>query len=101
MARRARWRLHLRTLEYNDAIEAPPADRDPVEYFLYDIRQGYCDYYATAMAVMLRSLGIPARVVSGYAEGEYNDEAGFYLITERDAHTWVEVFFPALWLDRV
>ena len=60
--------------EYNDAIEAPPEGRDPVEYFLYDIRQGYCDYYATSMALMLRSLGVPARVVSGYAEGFYNDE---------------------------
>ncbi len=91
--------LRLRTIEYNDAIEAPPPERDPVEYFLYDIRQGYCDYYATSMAVMLRSVGIPARVVSGYAEGSYIQEGeyqgfGYYFITERDAHTWVEVFFP-------
>ncbi len=92
--------LRLRTIEYNDAIEAPPPERDPVEYFLYDIRQGYCDYYATSMAVMLRSVGIPARVVSGYAEGSYIQEgeyqgSGYYFITEaRRAHTWVEVFFP-------
>ena len=59
--------------EYNDAIEAAAEGRDPVEYFLYDIHQGYCDYYATSMAVMLRSLGIPARMVSGYAEGFYDD----------------------------
>ena len=97
--------LRLRTIEYNDAIEAPPPERDPVEYFLYDIRQGYCDYYATSMAVMLRSVGIPARVVSGYAEGSYIQEGeyqgfGYYFITERDAHTWVEVFFPEYgWIE--
>ena len=90
----------LRSFEYNDDIEAPPPDRDPVEYFLYDIRTGYCDYYATSMAVMLRSLGIPARVVSGYAEGQYDPESAMFFITERDAHTWVEVFFPGYgWIE--
>ncbi len=90
----------LRGYTYNDAISAPPPDADPVEYFLYDIKEGYCDYYATAMAVMLRSLGIPARVVSGYAEGTYDEETGLFYITERDAHTWVEVYFPGLgWIE--
>ncbi len=84
---------YLRQIPYNDNIAAPPPDRDPVEYFLYDIREGYCDYYATAMVVMLRSLGIPARAVSGYAEGAYDEESRLYYVTERDAHTWVEVFF--------
>jgi transglutaminase-like putative cysteine protease len=91
---------HLRSIPYNDDIEAPPPDRDPVEYFLYDIRQGYCDYYATAMVVMLRSLGIPARAVSGYAEGRYDEESRLYYITERDAHTWVEVYFSGYgWIE--
>jgi transglutaminase-like putative cysteine protease len=90
----------LRSYTYNDDIAAPPPDRDPVEYFLYDIREGYCDYYATAMVVMLRSLGIPARAVSGYAEGRYDEETRVYYITERDAHTWVEVFFPGYgWIE--
>ncbi|MCC6165895.1 MAG: hypothetical protein IT329_01585 [Caldilineaceae bacterium] len=88
------------TIPYNDNIEAPPPDRDPVEYFLYDIREGYCDYYATAMVVMLRSLGIPSRVVSGYAEGVYDPEIGLFTVTERDAHTWVEVYFPGYgWIE--
>lgn len=92
--------IHLRGYEYNDAIEAPPEGRDPVEYFLYDIQQGYCDYYATSMALMLRSIGVPARVVSGYAEGFYNDETGEYVVTQSDAHTWVEVFFPDFgWIE--
>jgi transglutaminase-like putative cysteine protease len=91
---------YLRSYTYNDNIEAPPPDRDPVEYFLYDIRQGYCDYYATSMVVMLRSLGIPARAVSGYAEGRYDEESHLFYITERDAHTWVEVYFPGYgWIE--
>ncbi len=91
---------YLRTFEYNDEIDAPPPDRDPVEYFLYDIKQGYCDYYATSMAVMLRSLGIPARVVSGYAEGVYDPDSMLFFISERDAHTWVEAFFPGYgWIE--
>jgi len=91
----------LRTnYQYNEEISAPPPDRDPVEYFLYEIRQGYCDYYATSMAVMLRSLGIPARTVSGYAEGVFDEEIEQYLVTERDAHTWVEVYFPDFgWIE--
>jgi transglutaminase-like putative cysteine protease len=91
---------YLRSYTYNDDIEAPPPDRDPVEYFLYDIREGYCDYYASAMVVMLRSLGIPARTVSGYAEGRYDEESRLYYISERDAHTWVEVYFPGYgWIE--
>ena len=91
---------YLRTIPYNDAIPAPPAGVDPLEYFLFDLQQGYCDYYATAMAMMLRSVGVPARAVSGYAEGIYDQEAGVYFITERDAHTWVEVFFPEYgWIE--
>lgn len=91
---------YLRSFKYNDSIAAPPPNRDPIEYFLYDIKQGYCDYYATSMVMMLRSLGVPARAVSGYAEGHYNEETGLYSITERDAHTWVEVFFPTYgWIE--
>lgn len=91
---------YLRGFEYDDKIPAPGPDQDPVEYFLFDIKRGYCDYYATAMAVMLRSLGIPARTASGYAEGTLDEESGVYLITERDAHTWVEVYFPQLgWIE--
>jgi hypothetical protein len=91
---------YLRTYTYNDAIPAPAADQDPIEYFLYEIREGYCDYYASAMALMLRSIGIPARTVSGYAEGRYDEESRLYYITERDAHTWVEAYFPGYgWIE--
>lgn len=91
---------YLRTIPYTDTIAAPAEGVDPVEYFLFDIRTGYCDYYATAMATMLRTLGIPARTASGYAEGTYDEESGLYYTTERDAHTWVEVYFPLYgWIE--
>lgn len=85
---------YLRQFTYNEFIQAPPPERDVVDYFLFTSRQGYCNYYASAMAVMLRSMGIPARVVSGYSRGEYDAESGVYRIRESDSHTWVEVFFP-------
>lgn len=85
---------------YNEEIEAPAEGVDPVEYFLFDIQEGYCDYYATSMVMMLRSLGIPSRAVSGYAEGTFDEESEVYVITEKDAHTWVEVFFPGYgWVE--
>ena len=90
----------LRTFAYDEGIKAPAPDQDPLEYFLFDIQSGYCDYYASAMAAMLRSQGIPARAASGYAEGTYDPEIGSYLVTERDAHTWVEVYFPQYgWIE--
>jgi transglutaminase-like putative cysteine protease len=91
---------YLRTIPYDDAIAAPPPDADPIEYFLFTIREGYCDYYATSMAMMLRTQGVPARTASGYAEGIFDDESLLYFVSERDAHTWVEVFFPGLgWVE--
>jgi hypothetical protein len=65
-----------------------------VDYFLFDSRQGYCDYYASALAVMARAVGIPTRLVSGYTRGEYNSISDVYLVRELNAHTWVEIYFP-------
>ena len=90
----------LRRIPYDDHIEAPPPGTDPVAYFLFDVQRGYCDYYATAMVVMLRTLGVPARLAAGYAEGAYDREADRFLITEADAHSWVEVYFGELgWIE--
>jgi hypothetical protein len=85
---------YLRGITYDDKIPAPGAGVDPLEYFLFEIQRGYCDYYASAMATMLRSVGIPARTASGYAEGSYDEESNLYYVTASDAHTWVEVYFP-------
>jgi transglutaminase-like putative cysteine protease len=92
---------YLRTaITYNEQIPQPPADRDRVDYFLFDSRQGYCDYYASAMVVMARSVGIPARLASGYAHGEYSPTANVYHVRGTDAHAWVEVFFPRYgWIE--
>ena len=87
-------------LTYNEKITAPPSDRDPVEWFLFDMKEGYCTYYATAMATMLRSLGLPARMAAGFSQGEFDANLGQYVVRERDAHTWVEVFFPGYgWIE--
>ena len=77
------------------------AGQDGVDYFLFDVKEGYCDYYASAMVVMLRSVGVPARFVVGYTPGqlkptnEQNDEGDQYRILERNAHAWPEVYFPS------
>jgi transglutaminase-like putative cysteine protease len=85
---------YLRGLTYDEQIPFPPDDRDRVDWFLFDLRRGYCDYFASAMAVMLRSQGVPARLVSGYAGGELNAETGVFEVRQNIAHTWVEVYFP-------
>jgi transglutaminase-like putative cysteine protease len=85
---------YLRTIPYNDLISAPPTGRDGVDYFLFDNRQGYCDYYASALAVMARAVGIPARLASGYTRGEYHSASNAYRVRELNAHTWVEIYFP-------
>jgi protein-glutamine gamma-glutamyltransferase len=71
-----------------------PVPDDPIAYFLFTRKQGHCEYFASAMAVMLRSIGIPARIVNGFRTGEYNDVTGSYIIRARDAHSWVEAYFP-------
>jgi protein-glutamine gamma-glutamyltransferase len=67
---------------------------DPLAYFLFVKRAGHCEYFASAMTVMLRALGIPARYVTGFLPGEYNDVGKDFIIRGSDAHSWVEVYFP-------
>ena len=75
-----------------DLTGPPPAD--PLANFLFARRAGHCEYFASAMAVMLRSVGVPARYATGFFAGEYNDVGRDYIIRESDAHAWVEVYFP-------
>ncbi len=79
---------------YQEMIPEPPEGQDPVDWLLFDYKQGYCNYYASAMIVMLRSLGIPARMAAGFAQGTYDASLQQFVVEERDAHTWVEVYFP-------
>ena len=67
---------------------------DPLARFLFERKKGHCEYFASSMTMMLRMLGIPARVVNGFRGGEYNDLTGSYIVREKDAHSWVEVYFP-------
>jgi hypothetical protein len=69
---------------------------DPLADFLFRRKEGHCEYFASAMAVMMRSLGVPARIVNGFRTGEYNPVTGNYIIRARDAHSWVEVYLPAV-----
>jgi protein-glutamine gamma-glutamyltransferase len=69
-------------------------DGDPVADFLFNTRQGHCEYFASAMVLMLRSRRVPARLVNGFQTGEYNEAADVYTVRQSDAHSWVEVYFP-------
>ncbi|MEI7772140.1 MAG: transglutaminase domain-containing protein, partial [Chloroflexales bacterium] len=91
---------YLRALRYNEQIPGPPAGVEPVDWFLFTQREGYCDYYASSMVVMLRSLGVPARWVQGYAGGVFNAERGVYEVRENVAHSWPEVYFPEFGWER-
>jgi protein-glutamine gamma-glutamyltransferase len=74
--------------------------QNTVEFFLFEAKKGYCEHFATAMAVMCRSIGIPARVAVGFDTGEYNSLTGYYEVSGRDAHAWVEVYFPVFgWIE--
>ena len=90
-----------REIEYvNPLPEAIPEGVDPLEWVLFDSKQGFCNYYATAEVLMLRSLGIPARMAVGFAEGEFDPETFVYTVQSRDAHAWPEVFFPGIgWIE--
>jgi hypothetical protein len=68
--------------------------RDPLANFLFERKRGHCEYFASSMAVMLRALGIPSRIVTGFRGGEFNDLTGQYVLRASDAHSWVEAYFP-------
>jgi transglutaminase-like putative cysteine protease len=70
------------------------SELDPLDDFLFERKTGNCEYFATAMAVLLRAAGVPARVVNGFQRGEWNDVGRYFAVRQRDAHSWVEVFFP-------
>jgi hypothetical protein len=79
---------------YSQQLGHVPAGRDPVDWFLFDVKIGYCEQFATAETLMLRSLGIPARLATGYSTGSYDPVLDQSVVRERDAHAWVEVWFP-------
>lgn len=88
------------TYPYDFAVDPAPENRDAVDYFLFDSARGACGHYASAMAVMLRSVGVPARVVTGYAMGEYDPARSAFRVPVSAAHAWVEVYFSGYgWVE--
>lgn len=77
---------------YDLTVSPPPQNRDVTDFFLFELKRGYCTYHSTAMVVMLRSAGIPARWVTGFTTGRYSSEKGGYEVRNSDAHAWVEVY---------
>lgn len=80
--------------QFGYTLEQKAGGVDPLADFLFDKREGHCEYFATAMAVMLRTQGIATRVVNGFSRGDYNDAANVFVVRQRHAHSWVEVYFP-------
>jgi protein-glutamine gamma-glutamyltransferase len=80
---------------YSYTLQLPGVNApDQLAYFLFDRKKGHCEYFATAMTIMLRTRGIPARVVNGFRGGEFNSVNGSYIVREQDAHSWVEAYYP-------
>ena len=85
---------YLRT-HFGYTLQLPRTEaKDPIANFLFERKQGHCEYFASSMAVMLRTLGIPSRVVNGFRSDEFNDITGNYVVRAKDAHAWVEAYFP-------
>ena len=85
---------YLRTFTYSTSLPSLPDNIDRVDYLLFTLKRGYSAYFSTTMVVMLRSIGVPAREVTGYAVGSFDPKTGSYLVKESNAHGWVEAFFP-------
>jgi len=86
-------------IKYSINVEAPPAGQDSLNWFLFDSKTGFCNYYATAEVILLRSAGIPARMVVGFAQGEF-ETPDYYSVRQRDTHAWPEAYFPGVgWVE--
>ncbi|HEY2961438.1 MAG TPA: DUF3488 and transglutaminase-like domain-containing protein [Pyrinomonadaceae bacterium] len=90
-AKAIEWQLQR---DYGYSLQMKAGGPDPLADFLFNVKAGHCEYFATAMAVLLRTHGVAARVVNGFLPGEYNEAAGAYTVRQSDAHSWVEVYFP-------
>ena len=83
------------THNFRYSLDAPLTEQDqPLEEFLFTRKTGYCEHYATAMVIMLRTIGIPARLVTGFLATEWNEYGNYYVVRQQDAHAWVEVHLP-------
>jgi len=91
---------YLRTFPYTLNVQPPPPGRDAADYFLFDLKKGYCDYYASAMVVLARAAGLPSRIVVGYVSNEYDPSKAAYIVRRKDQHSWAEVYFQGIgWIE--
>jgi transglutaminase-like putative cysteine protease len=85
-------------MRYVTDIPPAPNGTDPIEWFLFDYKKGFCNYYASAEVLLLRSAGIPARLAVGFAQGQRQNDS--YIVRKRDSHAWPEVYFPGIgWVE--
>lgn len=87
---------YLRRYPYSLEVPAPPENQDVVNYFLFEQKEGFCDYYATSMVVLARAAGLPARFVIGYTSGEYDYLNARYIVRASHAHSWAEIYFSGI-----
>ncbi len=85
---------NLKRLPYSVKMNPPPFDADGIDHFLFVERRGYSEYFASSMAVMLRSVGVPARVAVGYTTGDQTEIPNLFAVRDSHSHAWVEVYFP-------
>ncbi|NIM95458.1 MAG: DUF4129 domain-containing protein [Anaerolineales bacterium] len=89
-----------RNIRYQRETEPPPPDVEVLDWFIFDYQVGFCNWYASAEIIMLRAVGVPARLAVGYARGEYDRTLGTYSVYGEDAHAWPEVYFPEYgWIE--
>ena len=88
----ARALTHFRSLAFVYTLQPPLMSGDPVDEFMFLNRRGFCEHYAAAFTVLMRAAGVPARVVTGYQGGEFNEVSDYWLVRQRDAHAWSEVW---------
>ena len=87
-------------INYATSVEPAPGSWDPIDWFLFESKTGFCYYYASAETLMLRAVGIPARVAVGYAQGDYDESTKEYIVRRKHAHAWTEVYFTGLgWVE--
>lgn len=87
-------------IEYTETVPPIPKDQDILDWFLFDLKQGFCNYYASAEIILLRAVGIPARLAAGYAQGTLSESPNIYKVRQMDAHAWPEVYFPDIgWVE--
>ncbi len=90
---------YLKSFTYSETPPAAPEGRDEIEFFLFDSKTGYCTYYSSSLAVMLRSIGIPTRIVTGFISGEAQGNNS-WLVRGTASHAWTQVYFPGMgWVD--